>query len=155
MNDETIKPRVPLFTERPLPKDYNLYIYGEGDEEDSFGKALKRYVKELDLTGKQLETLTGISKSSFYGYYKDKKTISYDYLILLCVALRLHTFRQEYLFSFVPAEIKISDDRYIIIRSYLINCPYVEECMLDAMNEELKANGYEPILPKKRADSDG
>lgn len=86
MNDDSIKPRVPLFTEKPEPKDYKRYILGNGDEKDSFGKALKRYVADTGLSVTQLELLTGISKSSFYYYYNDKKKIGYEYLIILCVA---------------------------------------------------------------------
>lgn len=154
MNDETVKPHVPLFTECDEPEDYERYIHGD-EEVDSLGKALKRYVKETGLSRKQIEILTGISKTSFYYYYKDKKRISYEYLIMLCVALRLHPLRQEYLFSFIPAVIKESDARYYELRSFLANCAFIEECTLDALNVKLRAKGKEPLIPKKRDKHNG
>lgn len=68
MNNEPVKPYVPLFTERKKPVDYESYIYGDEREVDSLGRALKRYADEIGLTRKQLESLTGISRTSFYYY---------------------------------------------------------------------------------------
>lgn len=53
-NDDTAKPRVPLFTEGKEPESLELYIFGTLNalerEQDTFGKALKRYADESSLT---------------------------------------------------------------------------------------------------------
>lgn len=59
-NDDKL--RVPLFTENNEPEDYELYIYGTLDvveyKQNSFGKALKRYLDEAGLTQANKYSLT-------------------------------------------------------------------------------------------------
>lgn len=158
MNNDS-KLRVPLFTEGNEPEDYELYIYGTLDvaerKQDSFGKALKRYADEVGLTQEQIAALTGISRSCFYYYCNDLRKIGYNYLILLCVALRLHPMRQEYLFTFTPHKVRRSDPRHFIIHSFLVNCAFMEKYTVDALNEKLRAADKEPLISKKKAGGNG
>ena len=154
MNNEKNKFSVPLFSKRDEPKDYKTYIYGSEPDEDTFGKALKRYADEIGITQAQLAELTGISRSSFYSYYNDRRNIGYEYLIIVCVALRLHPMRQEYLFSFTSHKIRRSDPRYFTIKSFLANCAFVENYTVEALCEKLKAENKEPLISKKRTSGD-
>ncbi len=148
MNNEKTKLRVPLFTEREEPENYETYINGAVPD-DTFGKALKRYAKESGLTQGQLAELTGISRSGFYYYCKDQRKIGYEYLIILCIALRLHPMRQKYLFSFTPYKVRKSDPRYYIIKSFLAGCAFMEKYTVEALCEKLRAENKEPLISKK------
>lgn len=154
MNDDTAGLRVPLFIEVEEPENYELYIYGTLDaakrKKDTFGKALRRYAGDSGLTQGQIAVLTGISWSCYYYYCNDLRKIGYEYLILLCVALRLHPMRQEYLFSFTPHKVRRSDPRYYIIRRFLANCAFMEKYTVKALNENIKAENKEPLISKKR-----
>jgi transcriptional regulator with XRE-family HTH domain len=149
MNNESTELRVPLFYEGEKSKNYELYICGN-EPDDTFGKALKRYTDEIGLTSGQIAELTGISRSGIYYYYRDLRKIGYEYLILLCVALRLHPMRQEYLFGFTPHKLRLSDPRYYIFKSFLTNCAFMEKYTVKALNEKLRAENKEPLVSKKR-----
>lgn len=149
MGNDNPKLRVPLFYEHEEPEDYKTYIYGSDPDDDTFGKALKRYADELGLTQGLLAELTGISRSSFSCYFNDRRSIGYEYLILLCVALRLHPLRQEYLFSFTSHKVRRSDPRYYIFKSFLAGCAFMEKYTVKALSEKLTAEHKKPLIPKK------
>lgn len=150
MNNESTKLLVPLFSEKTEPEDYDLYITGN-EPDDTLGKALKRYADELGLRPGQVTDLTGISRSGIYSYYKDQRNIGYENLILLCVGLRLHPLRQDYLFSFTSHKVRKSDDRYYTLKSYLANCAFIEKYTVKALNDKLRADKKQPLISKKRS----
>ena len=151
MSDNNDGLHVRLFTEREEPEDYERYIHGPEPDSDTIGKALKRFSDDSGITQGQISLLTGISRSCLYYYCKDQRKIGYENLILLCVALRLHPLRQEYLFSLTPHKVRKSDPRYDIIRLFLANCAFMEKYTVKALNECIKAKGKEPLISKKRA----
>ena len=151
MSDNNDGLYVRLFTEREEPEDYERYIHGPEPDSDTIGKALKRFSDDSGITQGQISLLTGISRSCLYYYCKDQRKIGYGNLILLCVALRLHPLRQEYLFSLTPHKVRKSDPRYDIIRLFLANCAFMEKYTVKALNECSKAEGKEPLISKKRA----
>ena len=141
MSDNNDGLYVRLFTEREEPEDYERYIHGPEPDSDTIGKALKRFSDDSGITQGQISLLTGISRSCLYYYCKDQRKIGYENLILLCVALRLHPLRQEYLFSLTPHKVRKSDPRYSIIRLFLANCAFMEKYTVKALNECIKAEG--------------
>lgn len=97
--------RVPLYVERKEVTDFDMYIYGtknaEEQEQDFFGKALKHYTDDIGISAGKLAKLTGISKSAVNYYFSGERQVRFNMLIALCLALRLHPLRTEYLFELI------------------------------------------------------
>lgn len=116
MNTVIHTPQISLFSEQEEPQNYEIYIYGTGDfnklHHDSFGLALDRYLREINISQKMLSRLTGIAPSTISRYLSGKRNIRYDYLCAVCIALKLHPSRQRHLFTLMryamPCETSIS-----------------------------------------------
>lgn len=100
MNTVIHTPQILLFSELEEPQDYEIYIYGTSDcnklHHDSFGLALDRYLREINISRKTLSRLTGIAPSTISRYLSGKRKIRYDYLCAVCIALKLHPSRQRH-----------------------------------------------------------
>lgn len=133
MDNESI--RVPLYSEREEVTDFEIYIYGtknaEEQKQNFFGKALKCYANDIGVNATELARLTGISKSAVNYYFSGERQVGFNMLIALCIALRLHPLRTEYLFELTHFELRKSDPRYYVIKEYLSGCTYDEKFNLD------------------------
>ena len=67
---------------------------GPGDEipMDTFGKTLTRYMKLKKCTIEKLSELTGITEKTIERYRLDQTSPRLDYVVAICIALRLHPF---------------------------------------------------------------
>lgn len=105
--------RVPLYSEMEEVIDFDMYIYGTKDAEeqkhDSFGNALKRYADDIGVNATELANLTGISKSAVNYYFSGERQVGFNTLIALCLTLRLHPLRAEYLFELTHFELHKSE----------------------------------------------
>lgn len=95
-------PRIPLFTEIEEPQSYAIYIFGTDNrllqDADTFGDALARYLNEYNISQDMFARMTGISQCTISRYLKNERKIRQRYLCAVCIALRLHPFRQRHLF---------------------------------------------------------
>ncbi|MDE6679164.1 MAG: helix-turn-helix domain-containing protein [Ruminococcus sp.] len=153
-NNRLIK--VPLYTERKKITDFDMYIYGtknaDEQKQDSFGKAMKRYADDIGVNTSDLAKLTGISKSSVSYYFNGERQVGFNTLIELCLALRLHPLRTEYLFELTHFELRRSDPRYYIIKEYLSGCAYDEKFSLYACQMRLKKDNFELLISDKESE---
>ena len=105
--------RVPLYSEMEEVTDFEMYIYGtknaEEQKHDSFGNALKRYADDIGVNATELANLTGISKSAVNYYFSGERQVGFNMLIALCLALRLHPLRTEYIFELTHFELHKSE----------------------------------------------
>ena len=158
MSRKKTAPRIPLFSERKEPENKDNYIYGSEvtaeKESDSLAKALSRYLSDGGPANKKvsvrmLHTLSGVSKSAISYYLLGVRRVTYETICAVCIALRLHPMRQKHLFHkahiMMPCDEPYPNKRDRIIRYYLDNCAFVERCTVCACNDELKANGCEPL----------
>lgn len=150
-NDKTI--RVPLYSEREEVTDFEMYIYGtknaEEQKRDSFGKALKRYADDSEINAGELAKLTGISKSAVNYYFSGERQVGFNMFIALCLALRLHPLKTEYLFELTHFELRKSEPRYYVLSEYLSGCAYEERFNLHACRMRLKALNLELLISDK------
>ncbi len=153
MDNESIK--VPLYTEREEVTDFDMYIYGTKDAEeqkhDFLGKTLKRYADDIGVSATELANLTGISKSAVNYYFSGERQVGFNTLIALCLALRLHPLRTEYLFEFTHFKLRKSDSRYYVIKEYLSGCAYEEKFNLCACQMRLKELNLELLISDKES----
>ena len=156
MNDNRLI-RVPLYSEREKVTDFEMYIYGtknaEEQKQDSFGKALKRYAEDIGVNAGDLARLTGISKSSVSYYFSGERQVGFNTLIALCLALRLHPLRTEYLFERTHFELHMSESRYYIIKEYLLGCAYEERFSLYDCQMRLKKDNLELLISNKESEA--
>ncbi len=149
MNDNRLI-KVPLYSEREEVTDFEMYIYGtknsEEQKHDSFGNALKRYADYIGVNAGELARLTGISKSSVSYYFSGERQVGFNTLIALCLALRLHPLRTEYLFEFTHFKLRKSDSRYYVIKEYLSGCAYEERFSLHDCQIRLKEHNLELLI---------
>lgn len=153
MDNESI--RVPLYSEREEVNDFEMYIYGtknaEEQKQDFFGKALKRYANDIGVNATELAKLTGISKSAVNYYFNGERQVGFNTLIELCLALRLHPLRTEYLFELTHFELRKSDPRYYIIKEYLLGCAYEERFNLYNCQMKLKSLNLELLISDRES----
>ena len=149
--------RVPLYTEREEVIDSTMYIYGTKDaeeqEHDFLGKALKRYADDIGVNATELANLTGISKSAVNYYFSGERQVGFNTLIALCLALRLHPLRTEYLFEFTHFKLRKSDSRYYVIKEYLSGCAYKEKFNLYTCQMKLKELNLELLISDKESEA--
>lgn len=130
--------------------DFEIYIYGtknaEEQKHDFLGKALKRYADDNGVSMSELARLTGISKSAVNYYFSGERQVRFNTLIALCLALRLHPLRTEYLFELTHFELHKSELRYYIIKEYLSGCTYDEKFNLDNCQMKLKEFNLELLI---------
>lgn len=147
--------RVPLYVERKKVIDFDMYIYGtknaEEQEQDFFGKALKRYADDVGVSAGELAKLTGISKSAVNYYFSGERQVGFNMLIALCLALQLHPLRTEYLFELTHFELRKSEPRYYVIKEYLSGCAYEEKFNLCACQMRLKELNLELLISDKES----
>ena len=133
-------PRIPLFTEIEEPQSYAIYIFGTDNrllqDEDTFGDALARYLNEYNISQDMFARMTGISQCTISRYLKNERKIRQRYLCAVCIALRLHPFRQRHLFF-------KSDN--LILCDYLNGCAYNESYTLTAFNDRMKKLGVKTL----------
>jgi hypothetical protein len=145
--------RIPLFSELKEPDNYDVYVYGteqlEGKQQDTFTKALNRYLDYYGINVRELSLLSGLSNSGIYYYFSGKRHVTYDSLCAVCIALRLHPMRQKHLFCkshlMMPADDPYPSTRDIILRSFLAACAFKEEYIVIACNDSLIEKGCKPI----------
>lgn len=154
MDNESIK--VPLYTESKEVTDFEMYIYVTKDSEkqkhDFLGKALKRYADDIKISATELANLTGISKSAVNYYFSGERQVGFNTLIALCLALRLHPLRTEYLFEFTHFKLRKSDSRYYVIKEYLSGCAYEEKFNLYNCQMRLKECNLELLISNKESE---
>ena len=167
MSKQKSAPRIPLFSERREPSNRDKYIYGSEKYEDkisdTFPKAFSRYMSDSGPDGKKvsarkLHTLSGVSKSAINYYLLGVRRVTYETLCAVCIALRLHPMRQRHLFAkahiMMPCEEPFPNKRDEIIRYYLYNCAFIEECTVCTCNDNLVSMGFE-ALTKLFSDKEG
>lgn len=155
-------PQISLFSEHEEPQSYEVYVYGTDDlneqNKDSFCVALCRYLDEINISQKTLARLTGIAPSTLSRYLSGKRKMQYDYLCAVCIAIRLHPFRQRYLFSLLLYAMQGDQDYRKadknIIRAYLDGCAFDKRYTLTACNEQLKAIHTKPLTNLTSAKED-
>ena len=155
-------PQISLFSEHEEPQSYEVYVYGTDDlneqNKDSFCVALCRYLDEINISQKTLARLTGIAPSTLSRYLSGKRKMQYDYLCAVCIAIRLHPFRQRYLFSLLlyamPCDQDYRKADKNIIRAYLDGCAFDKRFTLTACNEQLKAIHTKPLTNLTSAKED-
>lgn len=150
-NSKIIK--VPLYSEREKVIDFEMYIYGtkntEEQKQDSFSKALKRYADDIGVNAGELAKLTGISKSAVNYYFIGERQVGFNMLIALCLALRFHPLRTEYLFELTHFELRKSEPRYYVLSEYLSGCAYEERFNLYTCQMRLKELNLELLISDK------
>ena len=151
MNNESI--RVPLYNEMKDVTDFEVYIYGTKDAEeqkqDSFSKALKRYADDSGINAGELAKLTGISKSAVNYYFSGERSVSFNTLIALCLALRLHPLRKKHLFELTNYTLHENEKRYYVLSEYLSGCAYEERFNLHTCQMKLKELNLELLISDK------
>ena len=124
----------------PLPDpreadNFMIAIYGpdnpDGSKSESITEALLRYMGNRGGIGNnQLACMAGIDRGDISRYLNNKRTISKEHLCLFCIALRLMTCQQKYLFDLlkepIPGTIGKPDERECIIKHYMDGCFYDE-----------------------------
>lgn len=141
---------VPLFTNISSTFDKNKFLRGgKNITTDSTGAALNRYRKSIKLNMDDLSLMIGTSKTMLFYYLKGTRKITFNVLVALCIALRLHPIRIDYVFSLSQFELRESEPRYAILKSFLYGCAWNEKLTLDYCNIVLKSNNLEPLLPEK------
>lgn len=158
MNKGNSASRISLFSEREKPQSDDIYVYGSektaDKEQDTFAAAFDRYLNDSGMSGKRvsprkLSLITGISKSTISNYEHGLRQATYDNLCAICIGLRLHPMRQRHFFCkshfMIPTNEPYPDKRDKIIRSYLDACAFQKEYTVRACNDELIANGCEPL----------
>ncbi len=146
-------PRIPLFTEIEEPQSYAIYIFGTENrllqDADTFGDALARYLNEYSITQDMFARMTGISQCTISRYLKNERTIRQRYLCAVCIALRLHPFRQRHLFfksdNLIPGTYGFKSQADYILTDYLNGCAYNESYTLTAYNARMKKLGMKPL----------
>lgn len=146
-------PRIPLFTEIEEPQSYAIYIFGTDNrllqDADTFGDALARYLNEYSITQDMFARMTGISQCTISRYLKNERTIRQRYLCAVCIALRLHPFRQRHLFfksdNLIPGTYGFKSQADYILTDYLNGCAYNESYTLTAYNARMKKLGMKPL----------
>lgn len=113
---------------------------------------------EINISQKTLARLTGIAPSTLSRYLSGKRKMQYDYLCAVCIAIRLHPFRQRYLFSLLlyamPGDQDYRKADKNIIRAYLDGCAFDKRYTLTACNEQLKAIHTKPLTNLTSAKED-
>ena len=91
-------------------------------------------------------------------YLSGKRKMQYDYLCAVCIAIRLHPFRQRYLFSLLlyamPCDQDYRKADKNIIMAYLDGCAFDKRYTLTACNEQLKAIHTKPLTNLTSAKED-
>ena len=145
MSSNILIPRIALFSEIEEPLDFKVFVYGTKNslmiDADTFGDALARYLKEYNISYDMFARMTGIGKGSISRYLKNTRQIGQKYLCAVCIALRLHPLRREYLFSksdnVIPGTYGYNGLAAHIIRNYLDGCAFSEKYTLEACNKRL------------------
>lgn len=146
-------PRIPLFNEIEEPQSYAIYIFGTDNrllqDADTFGDALARYLNEYGITQDMFARMTGISQCTISRYLKNERKIRQRYLCAVCIALRLHPFRQRHLFfksdNLIPGTYGFKNQADYILCDYLNGCAYNESYTLMAYNDRMKKLGLKPL----------
>ena len=129
-------PRIPLFTEIEEPQSYAIYIFGTDNrllqDADTFGDALARYLNEYNISQDMFARMTGISQCTISRYLKNERKIRQRYLCAVCIALRLHPFRQRHQADYILCD-------------YLNGCAYNESYTLTAFNDRMKKLGVKTL----------
>ncbi len=154
MGNTNQKPiQIAVFSDKQKLQSYEKYIFGTNNNlqkrTDTFGDALDRYMKEYNIDQKMLAEMTGIAQSTISRYIKNQRTITRKYLCAVCIALRLHPYRQEHLFGLskrsMPGKSGYSDQVEYIIRDYMNGCAYNEKYTLLDCNDKLLASGAKAL----------
>ena len=127
--------------------DMEAAVFGTSDPlkrtEDTIVSAMLRYANTRNVGNNRLADLTGIDKGDISRYLNGKREIRRDHLCLICIALRLMTCQQRYLFFLanetMPDEKGKPDQREYIIRHFMDGCFYKENFTVPCCNDCLKA----------------
>lgn len=117
--------------------DFNAAIHGKNDadnsetaktDEETFLSVLNAYVEGKKVRNNQLANMTGIDKGDISRYLSGERRVSKEHLCLICIALRLMTCQQKYLFDLLkepmPCSIGKPDEHEIILKHYMDGCYY-------------------------------
>lgn len=147
---EKNKPIVPLFTNTNSSFDLNSFLHGKDFiKTDTLGSALDYYRTCVGVSYTKLSKMTGISKTQLSYYFNDERTCNMNVLIALCIVLRVHPLRIDYLFSLTHYKLRETDPRYAILKSFLYGCAWNEELTLERCSAILKSKHLEALLPEK------
>ena len=149
---------IPLFKDRPEPKNIDKYIYGSVNDDDkrsdTFEKAFERYLSDSGrnnrkVSARTLSILSGISKSEINYYLNGKRKVTYESLCAICIALRLPISRQEHLFHkahiMYPCSEPYPDERDVTIKYHLEHCSDLVRVTVRACNDELISKHRDPL----------
>lgn len=130
--------KVPLYTDSEAPKDRDNYCLGGAEPKtDTLGAALERYADDAHVSQSDLSRLTGLSMSAINRFYSNESVPGYRSIVYLCVALRLHYSRVEYLYSFTTHILRKSDPYFYTLMDFLVGCPYHEQYTVKALRKKL------------------
>ncbi len=135
--------------------DYELLVYGTHDLaeqlNDTFGSALRRYMKACGIGTNKLARITGIPKSTLSRYTHGEGKFKKSYIYAIFIALRLRTCQQRHLLVLIertmPDECGKNRNRAYIIREYLDGCYYDDKYTVAALNRLLGSKGYKQLTP--------
>ena len=124
-------------TDVSLPLDFDeernlldavYFIKENAKSEETFLQALNTLVKHKNVGNNQLAEMTGIDKGIISRYLSGERQISRKHLCLICIALRLMTSQQKYLFDLLkepmPCSIGKPDMQELIIKHCMDGCYY-------------------------------
>lgn len=89
---------------------------------DTFGEALKRYMKESGVTARYITECTGLSQSAITNYKNGGYIPKMKAVIALCIALRLHINRSEYLLKLCGYAFNDNNVEHSIWRCFIGSC---------------------------------
>lgn len=129
--------------------DIEMAIYGtdnsEKREKEKIVSVLNRYVENKNVGNNQLAYMTGIDKGEISRYLNGERQINRGNLCLICIALRLMTCQQKYLFDLLkepmPCSIGKPDKWEYIVKHFMDGCYYNENYTVARCNESLNAAG--------------
>ena len=140
MMNDLHTPQILLFSEQEEPQSYEIYVYGTDD--------LVEQHKD-NISQDMFARMTGISQCTISRYLKNERKIRQRYLCAVCIALRLHPFRQRHLFfksdNLIPGTYGFKNQADYILCDYLNGCAYNESYTLTAFNDRMKKLGVKTL----------
>lgn len=124
-------------TDVSLPLDFDeernlldafYFTKNNAKSEETFLQALNAFVKHKNVGNNQLAEMTGIDKGIISRYLNGERQMKRNHLCLICIALRLMTSQQKYLFDLLkepmPCSIGKPDMQELIIKHCMDGCYY-------------------------------
>lgn len=124
---------------------YNDYGFVQYKLNETFGEALRRYMSDTAINRDTLSKITDISLPAIHRYLHNEVEMSLEHTAAICIAMRLHPMRSEYLFDLSRSYLNKNDQRDSIILHFLYGCAFQGDFTLKARNLELKSRRLKPL----------